>query len=195
MILIIDNYDSFTYNLYQYISEVSGSELEIEVKRNDKISLAEIDTLRPSHIILSPGPCTPKEAGISVELVKEFYKEIPVLGVCLGHQAIAKAFGAEIVRASLPCHGKVSKIDHDGMGVFKGLARSINVGRYHSLVVEPRSMPSCLEVTSSTKSGIVMSFRHQQYHSLVGVQFHPESILTESGKAILGNFLNILKPL
>lgn len=189
MILVIDNYDSFTYNLVQYLSELTPSDNTIQVARNDKLSLNEIRELRPSHIVISPGPCTPNEAGISLGLVRELAGEIPILGICLGHQAIGQAWGGEVIRAAVPVHGKVSAIHHNGASVLSGLNTPFPATRYHSLIVERESLPQCLEVIAWTTGGEIMGVVHRDFPSLVGLQFHPESIMTTSGKAILRNFL------
>jgi anthranilate synthase/aminodeoxychorismate synthase-like glutamine amidotransferase len=185
MILVIDNYDSFTYNLVQLLGWLGA---DVLVRRNDAISLDEIDRLQPSHIVISPGPCTPLEAGISVGVVRSFGRRIPILGVCLGHQAIGLAYGASIVRAPTPVHGKVHPIFHDGDSLFYGLPNPFPATRYHSLVVSEGDLPSCLKVTARTEDGLVMALRHR-YHPVVGVQFHPESIATHGGRRILANFL------
>jgi anthranilate synthase/aminodeoxychorismate synthase-like glutamine amidotransferase len=185
MILLIDNYDSFTYNLYQYIEELG---FRCKVIRNDKISLAGIKKLAPSAIVISPGPGNPDEAGISLSVIEAFAGLIPILGVCLGHQAIGQAFGGKVIRAEKLMHGKISVIKHDGRGVFRGVKRPLEVARYHSLVVEKKSLPKVLEITASTPDGVVMGIRHRKF-KVEGVQFHPESIATEEGKKILGNFL------
>lgn len=187
MILMIDNYDSFVYNLVQYLREMGR---EVAVHRNDKISLDQVERMRPRHIIISPGPCTPDEAGVSLELVRRFAGKIPILGVCLGHQAIGQAFGGRVVRAGRPMHGKTSAVRHDGRGVFAGLPQSLVVGRYHSLVVSPEGIPDCLEVTALTGYGEIMGLRHREYY-VEGVQFHPESILTGHGREMLANFLRL----
>jgi anthranilate synthase/aminodeoxychorismate synthase-like glutamine amidotransferase len=186
MILVIDNYDSFTFNLVQYIGEIYKN--EIKVFRNDKITLEQIRELSPKAIIISPGPCTPKEAGISVDVIKTFGHKIPVLGVCLGHQSIGVAFGGKVVRAPTVMHGKVSEIYHDGKKIYKGIPNPFIATRYHSLIIEKSSLPPCLKITSHTKDDIIMGVRHKRY-PIEGVQFHPESILTKSGKDILKNFL------
>ena len=185
MILIIDNYDSFTYNLYQYVGELYG---DILVVRNDEITLEEIRNLKPEGIILSPGPGRPEAAGICVELVKEIGKEVPVLGICLGHQAIGYAFGGNIVRAPEIKHGKVSVITNDGSGLFQGLKDCLKVMRYHSLIVDKNTLPGELRVNAETEDGIIMAMKHRDY-SIMGLQFHPESILTEQGKLMIKNFL------
>ncbi len=188
MILTIDNYDSFTYNLVQYLGELGA---DVEVRRNDAITLAEIAERRPQGIVISPGPCTPKEAGISVPLIERFAGEIPILGVCLGHQAIGAALGGAIVRAARIMHGKTSPIHHDGRGVFRELANPFDATRYHSLVIDPATVPAELEVSAWTEEGEIMGVRHRRV-ALEGVQFHPESILTLEGKRLLTNFLTTL---
>ena len=185
MILMIDNYDSFTYNLVQYLGQLGR---EVVVHRNDMISIREIEELNPEAIFLSPGPCTPKEAGITVEAIRHFHRQVPMLGVCLGHQAIGYAFGAEVVRAGRIMHGKTSPILNDGRTIFHGLANPFPAGRYHSLLVRRDSLPPFLEVSAETEEGEVMGIRHRE-HPVEGVQFHPESVLTPSGKRILKNFL------
>lgn len=185
MILLLDNYDSFTYNLAQYLGELG---CQVEVHRNDKISVEQIARKKPQGIVISPGPCTPQEAGISVELVQQLAGKFPILGVCLGHQAIGAAFGGKIVRAPKLFHGKTSEILHDGKGVFARLPKPFTATRYHSLIVERKSLPRELEVTAETQDGIIMGLRHRT-EKIEGVQFHPESVLTESGKQLLGNFL------
>ncbi|MBV9009476.1 MAG: aminodeoxychorismate/anthranilate synthase component II [Verrucomicrobia bacterium] len=187
MILLIDNYDSFTYNLAQYFGELG---CEVGVKRNDEISLAEIEQLAPSHICISPGPCTPHQAGISSDLVRRFGPRIPILGVCLGHQCIAEAYGAKIVRSRRLVHGKASSIKHNGSSIMAGLPNPFQAGRYHSLTVARESLPRCLLVTAEAPDGEIMGVRHIE-HQVHGVQFHPESILTPDGKAILANFLMV----
>ena len=185
MLLVIDNYDSFTYNLVQYFGELGE---EVRVVRNDVIDLAGIAAMAPARIVISPGPCTPKEAGISVAVVREFAGKLPILGVCLGHQAIGDAFGGRIVNAGRLMHGKTSDIRHDGKGVFTGLPSPFRATRYHSLVIERASLPDCLEISAESEDGEIMGVRHRQF-ALEGVQFHPESILTEHGHALLKNFL------
>ncbi|MBP0599945.1 aminodeoxychorismate/anthranilate synthase component II [Herbaspirillum sp. LeCh32-8] len=185
MLLMIDNYDSFTYNLVQYFGELGEEVLTI---RNDEITLDDIRKLNPERICLSPGPCSPKEAGICVDLLKEFSGKLPILGVCLGHQAIGEAFGGNIIRAKQVMHGKTSKIAHTGAGVFKDLPTPYTVIRYHSLAIERATLPDCLEVTAWTDDGEIMGVRHKEF-DLQGVQFHPESILSEHGHALLKNFL------
>ncbi|MDP3013886.1 MAG: aminodeoxychorismate/anthranilate synthase component II [Candidatus Subteraquimicrobiales bacterium] len=187
MILMIDNYDSFTYNLVQYLGELGA---DLHVFRNDKITLSEVEKLFPSHIVISPGPCTPNEAGISMDLVRHFMDKIPILGVCLGHQAIVQALGGEIVRAPIPVHGKTSAIYHDGKTIFEKFENPFIATRYHSLIAEVESLPDCLEISAKTEDEIVMGIRHREY-LLEGIQFHPESILTIEGKKILGNFLKL----
>jgi anthranilate synthase/aminodeoxychorismate synthase-like glutamine amidotransferase len=186
MLLLIDNYDSFTYNLAQYFGELG---CDLVVKRNDEISLDEIATLAPRHICISPGPCTPHEAGISKDVVLQFGAKIPILGVCLGHQCIAEAYGGKIMRASTLVHGKSSMIKHNGSGLFTDLPTPFAAGRYHSLVVERSSFPECLEITAESEDGEIMALRHRQFPTL-GVQFHPESVLTRDGKKILAGFLS-----
>jgi len=187
MIIVIDNYDSFTYNLVQYLGELGE---ELKVFRNDKITVKEIEKLKPNKIVISPGPGTPKDAGISIEVIKQFAGKLPILGVCLGHQAIAEAFGGKIIRADRLMHGKTSEIQHDNKGVFKGLANPFTATRYHSLLVEKKSLPNCFELSAWTNEGEIMGLRHKEF-KLEGVQFHPESILTESGKSLLQNFLSL----
>lgn len=185
MLLVIDNYDSFTYNLVQYLGELGQ---DIRVFRNDKIGTSEIEGLAPERIVISPGPCTPKEAGISVELVRRFAGKIPILGVCLGHQAIAEAFGGDVIRNYRLMHGKTSLIHHDGKTIFHGLPNPFEATRYHSLVVKRESLPASLEISAQTEEGEIMGIRHKEY-SVEGVQFHPESILTGVGKDLLRNFI------
>ncbi len=184
-VLVIDNYDSFTYNLVQYLGELGA---EVLVRRNDEISLEEIPELHPDRIVVSPGPCTPNEAGVSLEVVEKAPPEIPVLGVCLGHQAVGQAYGGRVVRAAEPVHGKTARILHDDEGVYRGLPQGFEATRYHSLVIEPESVPECLVVTSRTEDGVIMGVRHKE-HPVEGVQFHPESVLTEGGRRLLKNFL------
>lgn len=188
MLLIIDNYDSFTYNLVQYFGQLGA---ETTVCRNDEISLAEIEAMKPAAIVISPGPCSPKEAGISVEVIKQFHAQTPILGVCLGHQSIGYAFGGEVVRAGRLMHGKVSPILNDGKTIFKGLANPFPAGRYHSLLVDRGTLPDCLEVSAETAEEEIMGLRHRDY-PVEGIQFHPESILTPNGKRILRNFLKLI---
>ncbi len=187
MILLLDNYDSFTYNLAQYLGELG---CDVEVHRNDKISVEEIVKRKPERIVISPGPCTPQEAGISIELVQRLAGKFPILGVCLGHQAMGAAFGGKIVRAPKLFHGKTSEIHHDGKGVFRKLPEPFTATRYHSLIVERKSLPRELAITAETSDGIIMGVRHRR-HKMEGVQFHPESVLTESGKKLLENFLSL----
>jgi para-aminobenzoate synthetase component 2 len=187
MILLLDNYDSFTYNLAQYLGQMGQ---QLEIRRNDQITLEEIEELRPERIVISPGPCTPKEAGISVPVVERFAGEIPILGVCLGHQAIGAAFGGRVIRASKIMHGKTSEIHHDGKTVFCGLPQDFQATRYHSLIVERKSLPRTLEISAETADGTIMGLRHRKLR-IEGVQFHPESVLTGSGFKLLENFLTI----
>ncbi|MGA7751501.1 MAG: aminodeoxychorismate/anthranilate synthase component II [Candidatus Sulfotelmatobacter sp.] len=189
MVFVLDNYDSFTYNLVQYIGELGA---EVEVRRNDRVTIAEVEAMRPERIVVSPGPCTPHEAGISIELIRHFAGKTPVLGVCLGHQAIGEAFGARVVRAPHLMHGKTSAVLHDNRTVFKGLPMPMTATRYHSLIVEAEGLPSDLEVSAWTteKDGTrtIMGLRHRQY-PVEGVQFHPESVLTDAGKKLVENFM------
>ncbi|AHM56598.1 para-aminobenzoate/anthranilate synthase glutamine amidotransferase component II [Peptoclostridium acidaminophilum DSM 3953] len=185
MILMIDNYDSFTYNLVQYLSSLNE---EVMVYRNDEITIEMIENMNPDIIVISPGPCTPDEAGISKQAVEIFKGRIPILGICLGHQTIGRVFGGNIVKANEPVHGKVHEISHDGKGVFEGLKNPLKVTRYHSLVVEKETLPECLEISAQTKDGEIMGLRHKEYE-IEGVQFHPEAILTEMGLEMLRNFL------
>lgn len=185
MILVIDNYDSFTYNLVQYLGEMGH---RLSVFRNDRITIDQIEEMNPGRIVISPGPCTPNEAGISVDVIKHFAGKIPILGVCLGHQAIGQAFGGEIVRAKRLMHGKTSLIEHDGEGVFRGLKNPFEATRYHSLVIRRETIPDCLQITAETDDREIMGVRHREY-PVEGVQFHPESILTTEGKKLLRNFV------
>lgn len=185
MILLIDNYDSFTWNLYQYFCELGA---EVQVRRNDVLTLAHIDALNPQKIVISPGPCTPDDAGISLAVIRHYAGRIPMLGVCLGHQAMAQAFGATVVRAAKVMHGKTSPITHNGQGVFRGLPSPLTVTRYHSLIVDPATLPECFEITAWSETQEIMGIRHREW-DLEGVQFHPESILSEHGHALLENFL------
>ncbi|MGC2423530.1 MAG: aminodeoxychorismate/anthranilate synthase component II [Nitrospirota bacterium] len=189
MLLMIDNYDSFTYNLVQYFGELGE---ELKVFRNDKITLDEIAGLQPEGIVISPGPCTPKEAGISVDTIKRFAGKIPILGVCLGHQSIGEAFGGDVVRAAQLMHGKTSMIHHDGGTIFKDIENPFEATRYHSLIVKRETLPDCLEVSAWTEQDEIMALRHKEY-LVEGVQFHPESILTRPGKDILRNFLRLMR--
>jgi anthranilate synthase/aminodeoxychorismate synthase-like glutamine amidotransferase len=191
MLLLIDNYDSFTYNLAQYLSELGA---EVLVRRNDAITVAEAEALAPSHLVISPGPCTPAEAGVSCALIARLGPTIPTLGVCLGHQCIGAVFGGQIVRAPEPVHGKVAEIQHHGEGVLAGLPQPFSATRYHSLIVERATLPATLMVTAVTADGLIMALRHREY-PIEGVQFHPESILTTIGKDLLRNFLLMSSPL
>jgi len=187
MLLLLDNYDSFTYNLAQYLGEMGQ---KLEVRRNDRITLEEIGKLRPERIVISPGPCTPQEAGISIALIQRFAGKIPILGVCLGHQAIGAAFGGRVVRARKLMHGKTSRIEHDGKTIFRGLPQKFCATRYHSLIVERKSLPRELEISAVTDDGTIMGLRHRKFR-VEGVQFHPESVLTEPGFRLLENFLRV----
>ncbi len=187
MLLMIDNYDSFTYNLVQYFGELGQ---ELRVYRNNKITIPEIEEMKPERIVISPGPCTPKEAGISIDVIRHFTGKVPILGVCLGHQSIGEAFGGDVVRAPYLMHGKSSMIHHDGKTIFSGLPNPFEATRYHSLIIKRDTMPAVLEVSAWTDDGIIMGVRHRQ-HRLEGVQFHPESILTNVGKDLLRNFLKL----
>ena len=189
MILLIDNYDSFTYNLFHFLSELGA---EVRVVRNDEVSVADVKAMRPQGVVLSPGPCTPNEAGICLDLITQSKGDLAILGVCLGHQAIGQAYGGKVVRAPQPMHGKISRIHHTGKSVFRGLNNDFNATRYHSLTIEPSSMPSALEVTATTNDGVIMGVMHKS-HPVHGVQFHPESIASEQGHALLQNFLNIAR--
>ncbi|MDQ3737179.1 MAG: aminodeoxychorismate/anthranilate synthase component II [Actinomycetota bacterium] len=184
-VLVIDNYDSFTYNLVQYLGELGA---EVLVRRNDEVSTEEIPALHPDRIVVSPGPCTPNEAGVSLEVIEKAPEGVPVLGVCLGHQAIGQAYGGKVVRSKEPVHGKTARILHDGEGVYRELPQGFEATRYHSLVIEPESVPECLMVTSWTEDGVIMGIRHKEL-PVEGVQFHPESVLTGSGMSLLKNFL------
>jgi anthranilate synthase/aminodeoxychorismate synthase-like glutamine amidotransferase len=188
MILVVDNYDSFTYNLVQYLGELKQ---EVKVVRNDDIRPSDVEKLRPSHILISPGPCTPKEAGISVPVIERYAGKIPILGVCLGHQSLGYAFGGKVIRAKRLMHGKTSRIKHDKKGVFRGVPSPFTATRYHSLAVERKSLPKDLEVTATSEDGEIMGLRHKKLPCVEGVQFHPESILTEHGKDLLRNFLKM----
>ncbi|MBA3716404.1 MAG: aminodeoxychorismate/anthranilate synthase component II [Pyrinomonadaceae bacterium] len=188
MILVIDNYDSFTYNLVQYLGELGA---EIEVRRNDEVTVDEVaERLHPERILISPGPGTPDESGISLELIEHYAGRVPILGVCLGHQAIGQVFGGRVVRAPKPVHGKPVEVCHDGKTIFEGLEYRFNAGRYHSLIVERRTLPECLEISATTPDGIIMGLRHRDM-KVEGVQFHPESILTTEGRKLLANFLKL----
>jgi para-aminobenzoate synthetase component II len=188
MLLVIDNYDSFTYNLVQYLGELGA---EMEIRRNDEVSIEEIETkIRPEKILISPGPGTPDTAGISLDVLETYASRIPILGVCLGHQAIGQIFGGRVVRAPVPVHGKPVRIRHDGKTIFKDLENDFSAGRYHSLIVERESLPDCLEISADSPDGLIMAVRHKTY-PVEGVQFHPESILTSEGKKLLQNFLLI----
>jgi anthranilate synthase component 2 len=187
MLLMIDNYDSFTYNLVQYLGELGA---DVRVYRNDALTLEQIAAWKPEKIVISPGPCTPSEAGICVPLIQRFGGKVPILGVCLGHQAIGQAFGGRIVRAVRVMHGKLSAVTHRGEGVFEGLTSPLTATRYHSLVIERASLPSCLEITAESEDGDIMGVRHRQL-AIEGVQFHPEAILTQQGHELLANFLKV----
>ena len=187
MILLLDNYDSFTYNLAQYLGELG---CQVEVHRNDRITVEQIAQRKPERIVISPGPCTPQEAGISIELIQKLAGKFPILGVCLGHQAIGAAYGGNVIRAPKLFHGKTSEIHHNGKGIFRGLPDPFTATRYHSLIVERKSLPHELEIIAETSDHIIMGLQHRRY-KLVGVQFHPESVLTESGKQLLQNFLSL----
>jgi anthranilate synthase component II len=186
MLLLIDNYDSFTYNLYQYLSELGA---EVQVRRNDVVTLTEIEAMQPDHIVISPGPCTPDEAGMSCAIIEACGPRIPTLGVCLGHQAIGQVFGGHVVRAPEPMHGKTSLIYHHGQGILHDLPKPFEANRYHSLIVERSTLPAELEITAETADGLIMGLRHHT-HPVQGVQFHPESIMTPTGKDLLRNFLS-----
>ncbi len=191
MVFVLDNYDSFTYNLVQYLGELGA---EVEVRRNDQVSVSEVEQMRPERIVLSPGPCTPREAGISIELVRRMAGKAPILGVCLGHQAIGEAFGGRVVRARNIMHGKTSQVEHDGKTIFRGLDTPMTATRYHSLIVSEEGLPSELEISARTHerdgSDVIMGLRHREL-PVEGVQFHPESVLTSSGKQLIKNFLEI----
>jgi anthranilate synthase/aminodeoxychorismate synthase-like glutamine amidotransferase len=189
VVFVLDNYDSFTYNLVQYIGELGA---EVEVRRNDQVTVAEVEALRPERIVVSPGPCTPADAGISVDLIRHFAGKVPVLGVCLGHQALGEAFGGKVVRAKNLMHGKTSRVEHDGKTVFRGLTSPMTATRYHSLIVSENGLPAELEVSAHTVESdgtrVIMGLRHRKF-PLEGVQFHPESVLTDEGKKLVENFL------
>jgi anthranilate synthase/aminodeoxychorismate synthase-like glutamine amidotransferase len=185
MLLLLDNYDSFTYNLYQYLAELGA---EVVVHRNDQITIQDIEQMKPTHIVVSPGPCTPNEAGLSCKIIEHFGPSIPTLGVCLGHQSIGQVYGGRVIRAPEPMHGKTSRMNHQGKGVFKGLPEPFEAIRYHSLIVEDNNLPAELEITARTDDGLIMGLKHRTY-PVEGVQFHPESIMTMVGKNLLRNFL------
>jgi len=187
MLILIDNYDSFTYNLVHYLGELGAESVVI---RNDKVSAEEVMAKKPQAIVLSPGPCTPNEAGVCLDLIKKAGATIPLLGVCLGHQSIGQAYGGKVIRAPVPMHGKLSTITHTNTGIFKGLPKSFEITRYHSLIVERESLPDCLEITAETADGIIMGLQHKT-HPVHGVQFHPESIASQQGHALLANFLKL----
>jgi len=191
MVFVLDNYDSFTYNLVQYLGELGE---EVVVRRNDQVTIAEIESMHPARIVLSPGPCTPQEAGISIELIRHFTGKLPILGVCLGHQAIGAAFGGNVIRASNLMHGKTSQVEHDGRTIFRDVPSPITCTRYHSLIVEEKTLPPTLEITARATerdgSTVIMGLRHRSA-PVEGVQFHPESVLTQSGKKLIGNFLQL----
>src|SRR2546423_2505653 len=187
MLLVIDNYDSFTYNLVQYLGELGE---RIEVRRNDEIALDKIESMKPDRIVISPGPGTPNDAGISLKVIEHFGDKLPILGVCLGHQAIGQVFGGRVVRAPRLFHGKSSSVQHDGKTIFAGLERNFSAGRYHSLIVERETLPDCLEISAATPNGTIMGLRHRKL-KVEGVQFHPESIMTKEGKKLLANLLNL----
>jgi anthranilate synthase/aminodeoxychorismate synthase-like glutamine amidotransferase len=191
MIFVLDNYDSFTYNLVQYLGELGA---QVEVRRNDAVSVSDVESMRPERILISPGPCTPQEAGISIELIRRMAGKTPILGVCLGHQAIAEAFGGRVVRAKHLMHGKTSQVEHDGKTIFRGLDMPMTATRYHSLIVAEEGLPRELEISARTHEGdgtqVIMGLRHRRF-AIEGVQFHPESVLTATGKQLIGNFLQI----
>ena len=187
MVFVLDNYDSFTYNLVQYMGEMGA---EMTIRRNDELTVDEVEALAPERILLSPGPCTPQEAGISIELVQRFAGKVPILGVCLGHQAIGAAFGGDVVRAPKLMHGKTSEVEHDGKTIFSGVASPMTCTRYHSLIVSEKNLPSELEISARTADGTIMGLRHRN-HPVEGVQFHPESVLTDDGKRLIRNFLEL----
>ncbi|MFZ0801788.1 MAG: aminodeoxychorismate/anthranilate synthase component II [Terriglobales bacterium] len=191
MVFVLDNYDSFTYNLVQYLGELGA---EVEVRRNDQVTITDVEAMQPERIVVSPGPCTPNEAGISVELIRQFAGKVPILGVCLGHQAIGAAFGGEVVRAPKLMHGKTSEVQHDGKTIFRGLPSPLTATRYHSLIVREENLPHELEVSAWTSDGAgprtIMGLRHRRFR-VEGVQFHPESVLTGEGKKLIGNFLGL----
>jgi anthranilate synthase/aminodeoxychorismate synthase-like glutamine amidotransferase len=187
MVFVLDNYDSFTYNLVQYMGELGA---EMTVRRNDELTVDEVEALEPERILLSPGPCTPHEAGISIDLVRHFAGKIPILGVCLGHQAIGAAFGGDVVRARQLMHGKTSEVSHDGKTIFSGIQSPMTCTRYHSLIVAEKGLPAELEITARSADGTIMGLRHRE-HAVEGVQFHPESVLTHDGKRLIKNFLEL----
>jgi anthranilate synthase component 2 len=187
MVFVLDNYDSFTYNLVQYMGELGAS---MTIRRNDELSVDEVEALAPERILLSPGPCTPQEAGISIELIRRFTGKVPILGVCLGHQALGAAFGGDVIRAPQLMHGKTSPVEHDGRTIFQGLASPMTCTRYHSLIVSNKHLPKQLEVSARTADGVIMGLRHRE-HPVEGVQFHPESVLTADGKRLIQNFLEL----
>jgi anthranilate synthase/aminodeoxychorismate synthase-like glutamine amidotransferase len=187
MVFVLDNYDSFTYNLVQYMGELGA---EMVIRRNDELTVDEVEALEPERILLSPGPCTPQEAGISIELIRRMAGQVPILGVCLGHQAIGAAFGGDVVRAAKVMHGKTSEVEHDGKTVFAGIASPMTCTRYHSLIVSEKNLPEELEVSARTADGMIMGLRHRKY-AVEGVQFHPESVLTGDGKRLIQNFLEL----
>ena len=187
MVFVLDNYDSFTWNLVQYMGELGA---RVEVRRNDELTPEEVEALAPERIVLSPGPCTPQEAGISIELIRRMAGKVPILGVCLGHQAIGAAFGGKVVRAAKLMHGKTSEVEHDGRSIFAGLATPMTCTRYHSLIVQEKGLPEELEVSARTADGTIMGLRHRQF-PVEGVQFHPESVLTHDGKRLIQNFLEM----
>jgi anthranilate synthase/aminodeoxychorismate synthase-like glutamine amidotransferase len=191
MVFVLDNYDSFTYNLVQYLGELGA---QVEVRRNDQVSVAEVEAMRPERIVVSPGPCTPQDAGISIELIRHFTGKVPVLGVCLGHQALGEAFGGKVIRAKKLMHGKTSPVEHDGKTIFRGVASPMTATRYHSLIVSDRDLPAELEVSAHTTEAdgtrVIMGLRHCKF-PVEGVQFHPESVLTDAGKTLIANFLGL----
>jgi anthranilate synthase/aminodeoxychorismate synthase-like glutamine amidotransferase len=187
MVFVLDNYDSFTYNLVQYMGELGA---EMTIRRNDELTVDEVEALAPERILLSPGPCTPQEAGISIELIRRFAGKTPILGVCLGHQAIGAAFGGDVIRAPKLMHGKTSEVEHDGKTIFSGIATPMTCTRYHSLIVSEKNLPGELEISARTADGTIMGLRHRKY-PVEGVQFHPESVLTDDGKQLIKNFLEL----
>jgi anthranilate synthase component 2 len=187
MVFVLDNYDSFTFNLVQYMGELGA---EMTVRRNDELTVEEIEALKPERIVISPGPCTPQEAGVSIDLIRHFAGKAPILGVCLGHQAIGAAFGGNVVRAKQLMHGKTSSVEHDGKTIFQGIATPMTCTRYHSLIVEEKGLPQELEISARTADGTIMGLRHREY-PVEGVQFHPESVLTDDGKRLIRNFLEL----